>query len=108
MSLLSKIFSGIFGKSEMENSISKVSEPIEKKKRAYNIKRVTKANQVKNHLLENGEITSWEAIELYGATRLASIIFNLRDSGFNIESIYCSKLDRNSNISNFVNYKLHN
>lgn len=40
--------------------------------------RVTKTSQVLDHLQTKGSITSWEAIELYGATRLSAIIFNLR------------------------------
>jgi hypothetical protein len=38
----------------------------------------TKETLIKAHLLNNKIITSWEAIENYGATRLAAIIFNLR------------------------------
>ena len=48
---------------------------------------MTKTEKVKNHLLENKKITSWEAIQLYKATRLSAIIFNLRDRGMNIETI---------------------
>ena len=33
---------------------------------------------VLNHLLKYGTITSWEAIQKYRATRLSSIIYNLR------------------------------
>ena len=35
----------------------------------------TKDNLIKTHLMEHKVITSWEAIENYGATRLAAIIF---------------------------------
>lgn len=38
------------------------------------------------HLQEYGSITSWEAIQEYGATRLSAIIFNLRAEGYNIVS----------------------
>jgi hypothetical protein len=71
-------------------------------------KKITKSNQVKNHLIVNGQIDSWTAIEKYGATRLSAIIFNLRKAGYNIISIPCSALDRNSNISNYTTYKLEN
>lgn len=40
--------------------------------------KVTKQELVKAHLIKNGHITSWEAINLYFATRLSAIIFNLR------------------------------
>lgn len=37
-----------------------------------------KTQLVLNHLKANKTITSWEAIQKYRATRLSSIIFNLR------------------------------
>ena len=71
-------------------------------------KKITKSNQVKNHLIVNGQIDSWTAIEKYGATRLSAIIFNLRKAGYNITSMPCSALDRNSNVCNYTTYKLEN
>ncbi len=51
-------------------------------------------NQVKSqsdailwHLKRYGNITSYEAIKEYGATRLAAIICNHRKNGYEIESI---------------------
>lgn len=41
---------------------------------------------VLNHLKEHGKITSWEAIELYRATRLSGIIFCLKQQGYVIET----------------------
>lgn len=38
----------------------------------------TKTSLVLKHLKNRGSITSWDAIERYHATRLSSIIFNLR------------------------------
>lgn len=67
---------------------------------------ITKTNQVKTHLVEQGFITSWGAINLYGATRLSAIIFRLRRSGMNIVSQPESTLDRNGNVCNFVRYVL--
>lgn len=43
---------------------------------------MTKTEKVLNHLKTNGTITSMEAIELYKATRLSSIIFRLRKKYF--------------------------
>lgn len=37
----------------------------------------SKSAKVLEHLQKNGSITSWEAIEKYGATRLNVIIYNL-------------------------------
>ena len=47
---------------------------------------MTKTDKVKNHLIENKSITSWEAIQLYRATRLSAIIYNLRHDGMNIRT----------------------
>ena len=67
--------------------------------------KTTKSGQVKKHLLDKGIIDSWTAIELYGATRLSAIIFNLRRRGFNIDSQPKTVKDRNGNLCNFVTYK---
>lgn len=37
-----------------------------------------------NHLKTQGYITSWQAIEEYGCTRLAAVICDLRKMGYNI------------------------
>ena len=68
--------------------------------------RTTKSSQVKKHLIEKGKIDSWTAINLYGATRLSAIIFNLRKRGFNIDTETVTTKDRNNNVSNFANYIL--
>ena len=46
----------------------------------------TKIDQVANHLVRHKTITSWKAIELYRATRLADIIFKLKCQGWDITS----------------------
>lgn len=70
--------------------------------------KITKSSQVKTHLLEKGKIDTWTAIELYGATRLSALIFNLRRRGYNIVSQPASVKDRNGNLCNFVVYILIN
>lgn len=46
-------------------------------------------------LLMNGRgISSWSAFQIYGITRLAAIIFMLREEGMNIVSIRREKLDK--------------
>jgi hypothetical protein len=42
-------------------------------------------------LKTRGHITSWQAIQLYRATRLADIIFNLRSKGMAINTVMCVK-----------------
>jgi hypothetical protein len=68
--------------------------------------RITKTEQVLKHLKEKGSIDSWTAIQLYGATRLADIIYKLRSRGFEIVSIPNSAFDRNNNVCNFTKYQL--
>ena len=47
----------------------------------------TKKEKVRDYLIENGKITSWEAIQKFNATRLSAIIWELRDEGMKINSI---------------------
>ena len=47
----------------------------------------TQKKQVLWHLLENGSITSWDAIELYGITRLSQYIYLLTKDGYMIDRI---------------------
>lgn len=68
--------------------------------------RVTKMEQVRQHLLDKKSITSWEAINFYGATRLSAIIFNLRGEGFNIDTESVKRKDRNGNPVTFGKYIL--
>jgi hypothetical protein len=68
----------------------------------------TKTFQIKKHLIEKGTIDSWTAIELYGVTRLSAIIFKLRMSGHNIDSIPRTAYDRNQELCNFTTYKYIN
>jgi N-acetyl-anhydromuramyl-L-alanine amidase AmpD len=45
-----------------------------------------KTEAVLSHLQKKKKITSWDAIELYGATRLAAIIHNLKEYGYEIHT----------------------
>lgn len=45
---------------------------------------MTQRAAVLGHMQKKGSITSWEAIENYGATRLSAIIFNLKEEGYQI------------------------
>lgn len=67
---------------------------------------MNKTTAVLNHLKEHGSITSMEAIELYGATRLSSIIFNLRKRGLDISTTTTGMTDRYGNAANFGRYVL--
>ena len=68
---------------------------------------MNKTKAIMQHLLENGNITSWEAIKEYGATRLSAIIFNLRHKyKMNIVSQKVEFIDRYGDKSNFAKYIL--
>lgn len=49
-------------------------------------KRKTQKEVILEHLRKYGSITSMEAIEKYHITRLAAVIFELREMDFHIES----------------------
>jgi hypothetical protein len=63
---------------------------------------MTKKNAVYMHLQKRKNITSWEAITLYRATRLADIVYKLKKQGFDIETVIVEK-----NGSRFAQYCLH-
>lgn len=67
---------------------------------------MNKTEKVLEHLKKHGSITSLEAIETYGATRLSAIIFNLRKDGHKIITETIPFEDRFGNKSNFAKYIL--
>ena len=69
-----------------------------------NRKRTTnKTKQVLDYLQKNGSITSWQAIENFGATRLSSIIYNRRKK-YVINSGDLDFVDVYGNQSKFTKY----
>ena len=69
--------------------------------------RITKQDRVLEFLKNHPEgITSLKAIELFGATRLSAIIFNLRDKGFNISTSTIAVKDRYNDTCHVALYKL--
>lgn len=67
-------------------------------------KKTNKTEKVLEHLKNYGCITSLEAIELYGATRLSAIIFNLRNRGYQIDTVDLPFTDRFGNKSHYGKY----
>ena len=47
---------------------------------------VNQTTMVEQYLIQKGHISSWEAIKLFGATRLSAIIYALRNGGMNIKT----------------------
>ena len=67
-------------------------------------KRMTnKTALVLDHLQKKKTITSWEAIELFGATRLSAIIYNLRKR-YRINSVDKIFTDKYGDTSTFTEY----
>ena len=68
---------------------------------------MNKTKEIMCHLQEMGHINTWEAITLYGATRLSSIIYNLRHQyDMNIISVKKEFIDRYGAKGYFVDYVL--
>jgi hypothetical protein len=66
----------------------------------------TKTEKVRKHLIKFKSITSWQAIELYKATRLAAIICNLNKKGWVIDPKQMSSKNKDGETSRFVKYML--
>jgi hypothetical protein len=62
----------------------------------------TKINKVLNHLQTHKQITSWEAITKYKCSRLAAVIYVLKERGHNITTQRVSE-----NKSHFAIYHFH-
>lgn len=66
----------------------------------------SKTSEVLNHLKEHGSITSMEAIDMFGATRLSAIVFNLRKRGYEIETVPMEMTDRYGHVGTYAKYVL--
>lgn len=67
---------------------------------------MNKTNAVLEWLQTHPSISSMEAIENFGATRLSAIIFNLKKKGYAIETVMCDGTDRYGNDTRFARYSL--
>ena len=65
----------------------------------------TQKSEVFDYLKSNGTITSIEAFEKFGATRLAAIVFDFRKHGHMIDTIDCSGKNRYDETTNYAKYK---
>ena len=71
-----------------------------------NNKTKTQRSEVLNHLKTKGSITSMEAFELYGATRLSAIIFDFRKMGYDIVTHDMQTTNRYGQNTNYAKYVL--
>lgn len=67
----------------------------------------TQKKLIEKHLLEKGKITSWEAFEIYGVTRLSHIIYVLRRK-YDIISVSTTKKNRYGHYCTYSTYTLKN
>lgn len=65
-----------------------------------------KTSAVLQHLKVKGSITSMEAFQLYGATRLSAIIFNLKKRGYEFKTTTEVCTDRFGHPCSFARYTL--
>ena len=72
-----------------------------------NMEKMTQEKAVLQHLKENGSITSWDAITLFGATRLSAIIYLLRKQGYEIDATDLTVKNRYGNATTVAKYILH-
>lgn len=105
MNTITKFFKNLFSNIKDEIVMEQPAVKPETFKKVRTIRENTKHQQVKKHLIEKGWIDSWTAIELFGATRLSAIIFNLRKEGYDIVSKPQSSYDRNQELCNYTTYK---
>ena len=57
-------------------------------------------------LKEKGNISTWEAITLYGETRLSSVIYNLREQGWKIQTLQEQSFDNEGESVRYGRYIL--
>lgn len=68
--------------------------------------KMSQRKAVLQHLQTYKTITSMDAINLYGATRLSAIIYDLRDAGYNIKTHSKVTKNRYGNITTYAEYEL--
>ena len=67
---------------------------------------MTKTQAVLDWLKTHASISSMEAIQSFGATRLSVIIFHLRKAGYDIETVMVDGRDRFGNPMRYARYYL--
>ncbi len=70
--------------------------------------KTTKTQKVLEYLQQNNTMTTMEAFELFGASRLPAIIYQLRKKGYNIETKMINSFDRFGNPCPYGLYVYHN
>lgn len=79
---------------------------IDNKPNPIPIRKISKTEKVLNYLLDNKSINTKEAVELLGETRLAGVIFKLKNRGMDIASEYISEVDESGQRHIITSYAL--
>lgn len=67
---------------------------------------LTQKDMIYRHMKDFGSITSWEAFQDYGVTRLSAVIFELKRNGIDIDVNRRSHINRYGDKVNFAEYSL--
>lgn len=70
-------------------------------------KEITQEMRILNYMIDNGSITSWEAIKEFGITRISARIFELRKRGFFIENEWEHTTNRYGDKIKYARYVLN-
>lgn len=65
---------------------------------------INKTQLIKRHLITKGTITTWDAIKLYGETRLSDVIYRLKKRGMDITTYMVDAVDKYGNPCRYANY----
>ena len=68
--------------------------------------KITQEQKVYRHLKHFGSITPMEAIRQYGITRLAAVVFNLKESGVPIATVRRTGKNRFGEKTNWAEYSI--
>lgn len=66
----------------------------------------SKIQQIEKYLKDGNTLTSIEAIYLFGHTRLADAVFQLKKKGLNITTMMIEVPDRSGNVCRVARYKI--
>lgn len=69
--------------------------------------KTNKTAEVLEYMRTHKWITAVDAVSNFGAYRLSAIIFNLRKSGYDIESVIVDGTDRYGHTVRYARYVLH-
>ena len=65
---------------------------------------MTQKQMILEHLRKHKTLTSMEAFEQYGATRLAAVIFDLRKAGYDIDTMDVYGFNRYGEPTRYARY----